>query len=208
MNHAAEIEQAAARASLYALFAALFDRPLDAAGLTALRDPSMSAALAAAGINPGADFGTVNAVELRERLSIEFSHIFVAPVGKIMPYEGLMISGEDELSGDAAARVARFMADVGYRLPPESGQVADHIAVELAFMADLARREVAALADSDLALATRAREIQRDFLRHHLGRWSEIFANKVQQRGGTGFYAMLASALAAFVASETEDEMV
>ena len=208
MSRAAETEQATARASLYALFAALFDRPLDAAGLAALREPTLSAALAAAGIDPGPDFATADAAELREQLSIEFSHIFVAPVGKIMPHEGLMIGGEDDLSGDAAARVARFMADVGYRLPPESGQVADHIAVELSFMADLAAREAVALAEGDSARATRAREIQRDFLRRHLGRWSGVFANKVQQRDGTGFYAMLASALTAFIASETEDEMV
>jgi len=208
MSRDVEMERAVARASLYTLLSALFDRPLDAAGLAALRNPSVSAALAAVGIDLGQELSSVGAAELRERLSIEFSHIFIAPAGKVMPYEGLMIGGDDELSGDGAARVARFMADVGYKLPPESGQVADHIAVELAFMADLAGREAAALSEADLPRATRAREIQRDFLRQHLGCWCKVFANKVQQRDGTGFYAVLATAVAAFVASEIEIETV
>lgn len=194
---------AAARAETYALLAALLDRPLDRAGLDALRDPQMLAALEAAGVDPGPEFSSLDTDRLRERLSIEFSDIFVAPVGKIMPHEGLMLGHEDDLSGATSDRVARFMAGVGYRLPPESGHLPDHIAVELAFAADLARREAAALAGGDAAMAARARDIRRDFLVRHLGRWAGICARRVAERAdGGGFYPAIAAFMADFVADD------
>lgn len=194
---------AAARAEVYALLAALLDRPMDRAGIEALRDPRIADALAAAGVDPGPDFARLDADTLRERLAIAFSDIFVAPVGKIMPHEGLMLGHEDELSGATSDKVARFMAEVGYRLPPESGLLPDHIAVELAFAADLARREASALADGDSASAARARAIRRDFLTHHLGRWAGICARRVAERAGApGFYPAIAAFMADFVADD------
>ncbi len=192
-----------ARAETYALLSALFDRPLDCAGLSALRDPQMSAALAAAGVDLSPDFAKLDIGILRERLAIEFSDIFVNPVGKIMPHEGLMLGHEEDLSGATSDMVARFMAEVGYRLPPESGLLPDHIAVELAFMADLARREAAALASGAAETAAEARRIQCRFLQTHLGRWSEICARHVAERaGGAGFYAAISAFMADFVAED------
>ena len=203
MNVADQSERATARAETYALLAALLDRPLDRAGLDALRDPQMSAALAAAGVDPGPEFASLDTDSLRERLSIEFSDIFVAPVGKIMPHEGLMLDHEDDLSGETPDKVTRFMAGVGYRLPSESGYLPDHIAVELTFVADLARREAAALAAGDAATATRARDIRRDFLIRHLGRWAGICARRVAERaGGSGFYPAITTFMADFVADD------
>lgn len=202
MNVADQRARATARAETYALLAALVDRPLDRAGLAALRDPRMSTALAAAGVDPGPEFASLDIDRLRERLAIEFSDIFVAPVGKIMPHEGLMLGHEDELSGATSDKVARFMAGVGYRLPPESGLMPDHIAVELAFAADLARREAVALAAGDAATATRARDIRRDFLTRHLGRWAGICARRVAARADGGFYAAITAFMADFVADD------
>ncbi len=195
--------EAAARAETYVLLAALLDRPLDRAGLAALRDPGMSAAFAAAGVDPGPEFASLDAETLCERLAVEFSDIFVNPVGKVMPHEGLMLDHEEDLSGATSDAVARFMAGVGYRLPAESGLLPDHIAVELALMADLARREAAAMAAGETATAARAREIQHDFLTRHLGRWAGICARRVTQRaGGAGFYAAVAAFMADFVAED------
>jgi putative dimethyl sulfoxide reductase chaperone len=203
MTQPANIDLAHARASLYSLFAELFDKPLSASALAAVRAPEMSAALVAAGIDPGPGFASANVTELREQLSIEFSDLFVSPIGKIMPYEGLMIGSEDELDGDTASHVARFMANVGYHLPPENGMVADHISVELAFMADLAEREADALTKGDMELAARSGEIQRNFLTQHLGSWTGIFADRIRARAKPGFYAMAATALDEFMAGET-----
>lgn len=197
-------DQAAARGASYALLAALFDRPLDAVGLAALRSPQMRAALAAACVTLPADFATAPAGALRERLSVEFSHIFVAPVGKIMPHEGLMFAHEDDLSGATSDKVSAFMRQIGYRLPPESGLMADHLAVELAFAADLARREAVAEAEGDDDTANRARAIRRDFLARHLGLWAGIAARRIAARDAGEFYTELAGFMADFVAEDAQ----
>ena len=194
---------AAARAAIYTLLAALFDRPLDAAGLAALREGEMRTALSAAGIDPGPDFDGAGADELRERLAIEFSYIFVDPVGKIVPHEGLMLAHEEDLSGETADAVARFMAEVGYRLPPESGMVADHLAVELSFAADLAGREAGAEAAGDAGRAEQTRDIRRRFLEAHLGRWAGIAARRIAARDEGRFY----SEFARFMADHVADDM-
>ncbi|RMF37178.1 MAG: hypothetical protein D6754_10025 [Alphaproteobacteria bacterium] len=194
----------AARAEFYALMAAIFRRPLDAGQVEGLRNPQMLAALAAAGIDPGPDFASAPARDLREALAIDFTHIFHDPEGKIMPYEGLMLAGDDELHGKRSEEVERFLASVGYRVPPESGEMADHIAVELEFMADLARREAGAVAGHDHETAERARAIQRDFLEQHLGQWLDRLAGQVAARAQGPFYANLARALAEFVQSDRE----
>jgi len=197
-------EQAAARGASYALLAALFDRPLDAAGLEALRAPQMLAALDDVGVTLPADFASAEAGVLRERLSVEFSHIFVAPVGKLMPHEGLMLADEDELAGATCDKVSAFMRNVGYRVPPESGMVADHLAVELAFAADLARREAAAEAEGDSETASRAQAIRRDFLARHLGLWAGIAARRMAERDMGSFYTELAGFMADFVAEDAQ----
>ncbi|GAB4239359.1 MAG: molecular chaperone TorD [Methyloligellaceae bacterium] len=197
-------DTAAARAQLYALLAAIFRGPLDAGQVEALRQPEMLAALRAAGIDPGPDFAASPCAEIREKLAIDFTHVFHHPEGKVMPYEGLMLAVDDELGGKRREAVERFLADVGYRVPPERGEMADHIAVELEFVADLARREAEAHAQGDQTAAARARDIQRAFLSEHLGRWVDALAEQVSDRSETAFYRNLARALARFVQDDRD----
>jgi len=199
------LDRAAARAATYTLLAALFDRPLDAAGLAALRKDEMRAGLEAAGVTLPADFASADATALRERLSIEFSHIFVSPLGKILPTEGLMLAHEEDLSGERSCEVTRFMGQVGYRLPPESGMIADHLAVELSFAANLAWREAEAEEAGDSATVDRARAIRLDFLNDHLGRWAEIAARRIAERDEGTFYGEMARFMADFVAEDAND---
>ncbi len=192
------------RAQVYGLLATVFLRPLDAAQIEGLRHPDMLAALAAAGMDGVAELDGADPAELRESLAIDFTQMFHNPETKFMPFEGLMLSLDTELLGERARAVAQFMADVGYRVAPESGEVADHIAVELSFLADLAGREAAALESGDDALATRARQIQADFLDRHIGRWVDRFAERVRSHSDTAFHPAMARMAADFVASERE----
>ncbi len=204
MTNPASAQAAQARSQLYALLAAVFRRPLDAGQIEGLRSPEMLAALAAAGIDPGEAFRDDDVDVLRDALAVDFTNIFHHPEGKIMPYEGLMLAHEDELHGRKTAEVERFLANVGYRVPPERGEMADHISVELEFMADLAAREAEARAAGDEDTARKAHEIQRDFLDRHLGRWAEIFARRVAMRAEAPFYAAFAQAVADFIAAEKQ----
>jgi len=187
-------------AQVYGLLSTIFRRPLEIGQLERLRAPEMLSALEVAGIDPGPDFAAAEITELCERLAIDFSHIFVAPEGKIMPYECIMIGGDSDLRGDITQRVERFMANVGYVVNPQSGEMADHISMELAFMSELAMRRCAG---DDIAEA--ASEIQRAFLCQHLARWIGVFARRVKGRAEMAFYASMAEFAAAFIGAENTE---
>ncbi len=205
MNGGAAIT-AAARGQLYDLLATVFRRPLDARRLELLRAPEMIAAMSAAAIDPGQEFIDGDCEALLDRLAIDYTQLFHGPVERISPYESIQLGDDDELMGAAAGEVRQFMAEVGFSVPPENGELPDHISVELAFMAELARREAAALEADDRKTAEFAASLQRRFLATHLGRWAERFARKIWDRAATPFYAAMAELLAGFIAEERTAE--
>ncbi len=105
--------------------------------------------------------------------------------------------------GEAAHAVRAFLADAGYVVLPVSGELPDHISVELAFMSELARREDEAMEAGDDAMAERAIALQRRFLAQHLGHWAEKFAREVEQAADAQFYRAVARLLAGFIADES-----
>ncbi len=201
MSGAAAIT-AAARAHLYDLLATVFRRPLDARRLELLRAPEMLAAMSAAAIDPGQDFIEGDSVAVLDRLAIDYTQLFHGPVERISPYECIQLGDSDDLMGPAAEEVRRFMAEVGFAVPPETGELPDHISVELAFMAELARREAAAIEADDGKTAEFVASLEGRFLTQHLGRWAERFARKVWDRAKTPFYAAMAELLSGYIADE------
>ena len=197
---------AAARGQLYDLLATVFRRPLDARRLELLRAPEMLAAMSAAAIDPGQDFINGEGEALLDRLAIDYTQLFHGPVERISPYECIQLGDGEDLMGAAAEEVRRFMAEVGFSVPPETGELPDHISVELAFMAELARREAEALESNDRKTAEFIASLQRRFLAAHLGRWAERFARKVWDRAATPFYAAMAELLAGFIAEERSSQ--
>jgi TorA maturation chaperone TorD len=203
MNGGAAIT-AAARGQLYDLLATVFRRPLDARRLELLRAPEMLTAMSAAEIDPGQDFIDGDSVAVLDRLAIDYTQLFHGPVERISPYECIQLGDSEDLMGPAAEEVRRFMAEVGFAVPPETGELPDHISVELTFMAELARREAKALEAGDHKTAEFAASLQRRFLTAHLGRWAERFARKVWDRATTPFYAAMAELLSGHIADERD----
>ncbi len=201
MNGGAAIT-AAARGELNELLATVFRRPLDARRLERLRAPEMLAAMSAAAIDPGEDFISGDGEVLLDRLAIDYTQLFHGPMEHIAPYESIQLGDGDELMGAAAGEVRRFMAEVGFAVPPESGELPDHISVELTFMGELARREAEALEADDRKAAEFAASLECRFLVEHLGRWAERFARKVWDRATTPFYAAMAELLSGYIAAE------
>jgi TorA maturation chaperone TorD len=201
VNGAAAIT-AAARAHVYDLLATVFRRPLDARRLERLRAPEMLVAMSAAAIDPGQDFINGDREALLDRLAIDYTQLFHGPVERISPYECIQCGDGEDLMGDAATEARQFMAEAGFSVPPETGELPDHISVELAFMAELARREAKALESDDGKTAEVAASLQHRFLTAHLGRWAERFARKVWDRAATPFYAAMAELLSGYIADE------
>ncbi len=72
---------------------------------------------------------------------------------------------------------------------------ADHVAAELAFMAELCRRHFRALVESGMPAADRLALMQRRFLEEHLGRWAPAFGTAVRERTPCDFYRAAGLAL-------------
>jgi len=204
----AEGTAAAERSQVYALLATVFRRPLDGLQLERLRAPGMLDAMAEADIDPGDDFATAEPAALLDRLAIDYTQLFHAPADRISPYEGLQTKESDQLMGATAHAVRHFLAQAGFLVLPEGGELADHISVELTFMSELARREGEAMEAGDGPKADLAALLQRRFLAEHLGRWAESFADKVRGRYTTAFYRGMAGLLAEFISDEHAVEPV
>jgi TorA maturation chaperone TorD len=196
----------AARGHVYDLLVTVFRRPLDARQLERLRAPEMLAAMSAAGIDPGDDFISGDPEVLLEQLAIDYTQLFNDPIERIAPYECIQRGDGDDLMGAAADEVRRFMAEFGFSVSPEGGEIPDHISVELAFMGELARREAEALEAGDQKTAEIAASLQRRFMAAHLGQWAERFSRKVWRRAKTPFYAAMAELLGGFIAEERSAE--
>ncbi len=194
--------EAAQRAGLYALLAGVFRRPLDGVQLARLRDPVLLEALVDAGIDPGEDFTKETDTALLDRLAIDYTQLFHTAADRVIPYEGVQTGLSDQLMGAAAQSVRAFMAQAGYAVHPQSGELPDHIWVELAFMGELTHREAQALCAGDKETADLALALQRRFLEQHLGRWASSFAQQVQAAAATPFYRDMAVLLDGFIASE------
>jgi len=186
---------AAERGDLCQFLSAIFHRPLDAEQIAALRTPGAAEALGLGGVGSSADWEAddIDPRTFQHLLAVDFTHIFHAAHDSVQPYEGIQTGQTDELMGPAAQAVSRFMAGVGFTVAP--GQCPDHLAVELAFMADLLRREAEALTEQDTSTADKAASIRRQFVAEHLGRWGQQVARKIGDRAESAFYRSVARLL-------------
>ena len=198
--------EAAERAHVYALLATVFRCPLDGPQLERLRTPSLLGAMVDAGIDPGEDFVSGEANIVLDRLAIDYTQLFHMSANRIIPYEGLQTGKNNQLMGAAAHSVRDFLAQAGYAILPESGELPDHISVELVFMSELAHREAEAALAGDRETAEYAVALQRRFLDEHLGRWAGRFAGKVRSAASTPFYRGMAALLAGLIADEHADQ--
>ncbi|OGQ05845.1 MAG: hypothetical protein A2W61_06620 [Deltaproteobacteria bacterium RIFCSPLOWO2_01_44_7] len=78
----------------------------------------------------------------------------------------------------------------------------DSIKMELAFLSYMALKEAFALEEGLLEEAQTTFEAQKKFLLDHLGRWGEIFANRLQERTTHGYYKTLGSLLKIWLKKE------
>lgn len=78
----------------------------------------------------------------------------------------------------------------------------DHISVELEFLHVLTYKEAYALIHHGPSKARLCREVQRKFMQAHLGRWALLFAQRVREKAGGGYFACVASLTEAFLSAD------
>ena len=102
--------------------------------------------------------------------------------------------------GDCTLAVRQIYAAEG--LAPDGHSLPDHVAVELEFMAHLARREAKAREQGDEEEALACLRQQEAFLGEHLGHWLPRFCQRVLAAEAHPFYASLAQRTREHVAQD------
>ncbi len=124
-----------------------------------------------------------------EGLEADYAYLFVGPGRPVArPYEST--HREHRMMGDCTLAVRSLYAEEG--LAPEPGLLPDHVAMELEFMAHLARKEGDAREAGDGEGVLACLRQQESFLQEHLGRWVPSFCQEVLVSEAPPFYADLA----------------
>jgi TorA maturation chaperone TorD len=153
----------------------------------------------------------VHTLRLRpDELNDEYEHVFGLMLAKkCPPYETEYCPQTFSVyRSQALADVAGFYRAFGVGPSRDTPERADHIALELEYLAFLIAKESSA---ADPAARDTCRDAQRRFVQDHLGWWVPAFARALQRQaervlgrapGQSGFYPALARALAAFISAE------
>ncbi|GMQ80196.1 MAG: hypothetical protein BMS9Abin04_148 [Planctomycetia bacterium] len=140
-------------------------------------------------------------------LNAEYERTFGLVVANACPpYETEYIGSKFAFQrSNAMADVSGYYRAFGLAGSRAHRERPDHIVIELEFMAVLLGLERQAAETGDAAGGERGhicRGAQRRFLEEHLAWWTPAFARLVERENGTGFYAAVASFLAALIPAE------
>jgi TorA-specific chaperone len=122
-----------------------------------------------------------------ERIGQAYTLLFTGVAGPntVSPYASVHLCGR--LFGEATGRMDQILTTLGLVVVTDYREPADHLAIQLAVLAELLRRD-------DLAGAFQ-------FCDQHLGNWVPAFRDLCLTRDPSGFYAGAAMVLAAGVSS-------
>ena len=190
-------------------------RPEVAEGLDMVREWHIAAA-------------TKSLSEVLGELRLDYTRLFMGP-GQVLapPWESVYRSPKRLLFQEPTAQVRVFYRRHGLEVPRLNQEPDDHFGLELAFMAVLAERTVAAVGKSGRSLsqtgAARAAggdgkgqegvgpnpvahllAEQHRFLREHLGQWVNDFTQDVQKHAATVYFRGLALVARGLVLADEE----
>ncbi|MFQ5887978.1 MAG: molecular chaperone [Candidatus Hydrothermarchaeales archaeon] len=204
------IELAGDRAETYRFFAALYSyQPIEQIA-RAIRDKSILEGLSGS----GKGFKLIkeyveNAQKIRklkdlvEELQVEHTSLFVIPkytVGR--PYESFYMDREKKIGARVTIEVENFMKRAGVEFTEARDEIADYIALELEFMAFLCGKEEEQWKAGDKEVALTYLNIERDFLKNHLGKWIEPFCDDIASEPAANFFKGVAMITKDFVKLE------
>ncbi len=206
------VDEALCRSALYEGLALGF-RPPSEETMTRLASPEGARALADAAAILDEAWGSQLAPHLRrlggssalDALRASFARLFGHTArGAVPPYETEY--GEDSLFQpmQEMSDLGAFYRAFGLALRPGAHERPDHVSCECEFLLFLARKEAYARERDDGAMLDAARLATRLFLRDHLGRWARAFGLKLAREDPGGFFGILGTVCADFVACECE----
>ncbi|HEY3367045.1 MAG TPA: molecular chaperone TorD family protein [Symbiobacteriaceae bacterium] len=194
------LELLGSRAQVYRLLRDAFSYPLSQAVLTQLDALQPDDGVAPELREPllvlqGVLHGPLQGPELVEHLNLEYSRLIVGPgLPPAPPFGSYYRDAGHTLFGPETQAVARAYRQAGFE-PGDPGTPADHIVLELDFMAALADSFLVTVTDHREAEAVAVLDTQRGFLQNHLlplgERFSESLAHATSQPFFTGVASLL-----------------
>lgn len=149
------------------------DHALQACSLMGDDEGRMQQSLASA-VNGGAE--TLDLDALRSA----YTRLFEGPAAlPAPPWESVYTSGENLIFQRSTLEVRAAYREAGYQAVGYPHEADDHLATELAFMAELAKRASEAYEDGDAVAAHKLLITQDDFLDQHLCPWVGMFADRL-----------------------------
>jgi TorA maturation chaperone TorD len=120
------------------------------------------------------------------------------------PYESVYREQAGGGSGWLLAQVEREYEAAGLAPSPDLGELPDHVAVEIEFMAVLSGWEAQAWEEENLAQGIDALRRQKAFLDSHLALWFPTFARQVMATDSGGTYAPVCEGAQAFMGYDSD----
>lgn len=142
---------------------------------------------------------TLNRLE-QEQMLVDYAALFIGPSElPAPPYGSVYLEKGRALMGATTLQVQKFYEDVGLQV--EEKEPADHIAIELEFMAFLHGREASALQAGASEEADRMKDLREKFFSGWLKPWVADFCTAIRRGGKNPFYVSLADCLEGFIHS-------
>jgi TorA maturation chaperone TorD len=141
-----------------------------------------------------------------EELGVEYNRVFgLVPSAQCPPYETeYHAASEPFFRSQQLADVAGFYQAFGLVPAQACPERPDYLPLQLEFMAFLLLKKRLANEVNDLDLVDICAKAEVDFFRDHLAWWVPAFTTGLRRRAGSGVYAALAQALAAFLPTERQ----
>lgn len=190
------------RSQLYGFLATAYRKEPDLEFLTEIKSPAVAAALRDAGVELEKEFFHKPEAELLLELAVEYARLFVGPGKHIPPCESLHIPGGDQLWGEPAVAVQRFISQIGIEFEPEYNDLPDHISVELELMQQLSAAESEAWVARNRQEAQKCRRIEAEFLHKHLASWVSQFCQRVIDETELDYFREMAMLTRDFIDSD------
>jgi len=145
--------------------------------------------------------------EARLELAVEYANLFLGIKGKPPhPSESAYRSEDHLIMQEPMDEVLHAYWDAGVNKDKKFTEPADHIAVELQFMAYLCRKTAEALGRNEKDNALKYLKMQKDFLRNHLSLWISPFVKDILDTAEVDFYKGIAIITKRFV--ELDNSMI
>jgi len=144
---------------------------------------------------------------VRLELAVEYANLFLGVKGKVPhPSESAYRSKDHLIMQEPMDKVLRAYWDAGVDKEKKFKEPADHIAIELQFMAYLCRKTAESLNKKEKDEARKYLKMQKDFLKKHLSLWVSPFVKDILETAEVDFYKGVAIITKRFV--ELDNSMI